>query len=111
MHYGRDRSYFFTSAMHYGRDHDSRNMAAAAAKLPLTSKVNSKFDISLQCDGSYFGRDGSYFVTSVMHYRRDNTGRFLAYYGQHNQRSTNYFRSKSSFLVCYQPRFCPIVIG
>ena len=28
--------------------HGSRNMAAAAAKLPPTSKVNSKFDISLQ---------------------------------------------------------------
>ena len=29
--------------------HGSRNMAAAAAKLPPTSKVNSNFDTSLQC--------------------------------------------------------------
>ena len=57
---------------------------------------------------------GSYFVTSVMHYGhygRDETGRFLAYYGQHNHRSTYYFRSKYSFSVCHQPRFRPIVIG
>ena len=38
---------------------------------------------------------GSYFVVS------DDTGRFLAYYGQNNHRSTNYFRSKYYFSVCH----------
>ena len=46
-----------------GQGHGSRNMASATTKLPPTSKVNSKFDISLH--NSTF----TLFASYCLHFR------------------------------------------